>query len=101
MGYQQHLVPSKSGKYGKYDPNFLDDQSLRQGKHHTVLRLEAYQVSVIPFVRPRHLKEELNDQFRLSHPQIHPSLTLSKLRNLQKDLREIVLVLPVLDISTV
>jgi len=85
----------------RYNPNFLDDQSLRQGKHHTVLRLEAYQVSVIPFVRPRRLKEELNDQFRTSHPGMHPSITLSKLRNLQKDLREITLVIPELDISTV
>jgi len=84
-----------------YNPDFLDDQSLRQGKHHTVLSLEAYQVSVIPFVRPRRLKEELNAQFRALHPTIHPSLTLSKLRNLQKDLREMTLVLPELDISTV
>ncbi|CAE8680749.1 unnamed protein product [Polarella glacialis] len=64
----------------------LQSQALEcyAGKNHTVLRLEAYQVSVIPFVRPRRLKEELNDQFRCSHPKIHPSMTLSKLRNLLK-----------------
>ncbi|CAK0841919.1 unnamed protein product [Prorocentrum cordatum] len=70
-----HLVRSLSGTddgrlprgRGHYDPGFLDDQRLRQGKHHTVLRLEGYQVSVIPFVRPRRLKEELNDQFRSAH----------------------------------
>jgi len=85
----------------EYDPNFLDDRTLRQGKNHTVLRLEAYQVSVIPFVRPRRRKEELNDQFRTSHPNLHPSITLSKLRNLQKDLRDIATTNPELDISTV
>ncbi|CAE8614794.1 unnamed protein product [Polarella glacialis] len=79
--YAEYLVPTVGGTY---DPDFLDNQSLRQGKNHTVLRLEAYQVSVIPFVRPRRLKEELNDQFRCSHPKIHPSMTLSKLRNLLK-----------------
>eukprot|EP00421_Protoceratium_reticulatum_P009164 CAMPEP_0168357632 /NCGR_PEP_ID=MMETSP0228-20121227/692_1 /TAXON_ID=133427 /ORGANISM="Protoceratium reticulatum, Strain CCCM 535 (=CCMP 1889)" /LENGTH=422 /DNA_ID=CAMNT_0008370167 /DNA_START=83 /DNA_END=1347 /DNA_ORIENTATION=- len=96
--YARYLAPSAGADY---DPDFLDDQSLRQGKHHTVLRLEAYHVSVIPFVRPRRLKEELNDQFRIWHPGIHPSITLSKLRNLQKDLREITLGISELDASTV
>lgn len=85
----------------QYDPTFLDDLPQRQGKHHTVMRLEAYQVSVIPFLRPQRLKEELNDQFRLNHPSIHPSVTLSKLRNLQKDLLGIAKQLPSLDVSTV
>jgi len=96
--YATLLVPSESGSY---DPFFLDDPTLRQGKHHTVLRLDAYQVSVIPFLRPRRLKEELNDQFRASHPQIHPSMTLSKFRNLQKDLLHITQLIPALDVSTV
>jgi len=96
--FSNFLVP---GDDTSYDPDFLDDQSLRQGKGHTVLQLESYQVSVIPFLHLRRLKEELNDQFRCSHPSIHPSMTLSKLRNLQKDLREITLTMPELDISTV
>lgn len=100
ISYARFLVPGMNGGQ-VYDPDFLDDRSLHQGKHHTVLRLEGYQVSIIPFVRPRRLKEELNDQFRVSHPQIHPSLTLSKLRNLQKDLREITLTMPELDIASV
>jgi len=97
--YANCLEPSAASC--EYDPNFLDDRTLRQGKNHTVLRLEAYQVSVIPFVRPRRRKEELNDQFRLSHPQLHPSMTLSKLRNLQKDLRDIATTNPEVDLSTV
>jgi len=96
--YAKFLVPSVGGSY---DPDFLDDQSLRQGKNHTVLRLDGYQVSIIPFVRARRLKDELNDQFRCSHPQIHPSLTLSKLRNLQKDLREITQTMHDLDVCSV
>lgn len=97
--FAEHLSPR--GEKDSYDPNFLDDQSLRQGKNHTVLQLESYQVSVLPFLRPRRLKEELNDQFRVSHPDIHPSITLSKLRNLQKDLREIAVDVDELDFSTV
>lgn len=96
--YADLLLPHK---LGQYNPDSLDDQSLRQGKHHTVMHLESYHVSVIPFVRPKRLKEELNGQFRASHPQIHPSITLSKLRNLQKDLREITLAVPELDIACV
>jgi len=97
--YASCLEPSAASC--DYDPNFLDDRTLRQGKNHTVLRLEAYQVSVIPFVRPRRRKEELNDQFRTSHPQLHPSMTLSKLRNLQKDLCDIATTNPEVDLSTV
>jgi len=97
--YASCLEPSAASC--EYDPNFLDDRTLRQGKNHTVLRLEAYQVSVIPFVRPRRRKEELNDQFRTSHPQLHPSMTLSKLRNLQKDLRDIAMTNADVDLSTV
>merc|ERR1719329_1553599 len=97
ISYSSFLVRSDH----QYDPNFLDDLPQRRGKHHTVMRLEAYQVSVIPFLRPQRLKEELNDQFRLNHPNIHPSVTLSKLRNLQKDLLGILKQLPVLDVSTV
>lgn len=96
--YAQFLVPSVGGTY---DPDFLDDQSLRQGKNHTVLRLEGYHVSILPFVRARRLRDELNDQFRCSHPHIHPSLTLSKLRNLQKDLREITERMHELDVCSV
>eukprot|EP00927_Polykrikos_kofoidii_P042482 TRINITY_DN36452_c0_g1_i1.p1 TRINITY_DN36452_c0_g1~~TRINITY_DN36452_c0_g1_i1.p1 ORF type:complete len:495 (+),score=81.72 TRINITY_DN36452_c0_g1_i1:176-1660(+) len=98
ISYARSLVPTNDENY---DPDFLDDPSLKQGKHHTVLRLESYQVSVIPFVRPYRLKEELNDQFRRSHAEIHPSITLSKLRNLQKDLRQIHDDIAEVDMSTV
>eukprot|EP00747_Dinoflagellata_sp_TGD_P097981 gnl/TRDRNA2_/TRDRNA2_167307_c1_seq4.p1 gnl/TRDRNA2_/TRDRNA2_167307_c1~~gnl/TRDRNA2_/TRDRNA2_167307_c1_seq4.p1 ORF type:complete len:231 (+),score=54.20 gnl/TRDRNA2_/TRDRNA2_167307_c1_seq4:98-790(+) len=60
----------------KYDPFFLDDPSLKQG-------------------------QELNNLFRTTHPEIHSSLTLSKLRNLQKDLLNITSRVDELDVSTV
>jgi hypothetical protein len=96
--YGELLQPSP---YSTYAPFYLDDPNLRQGVHHTVLRLESYQVSIIPWVRPRRLKEELNDQFRDSHPEIHPALTLSKLRNLKNELLELVNNIEKLDVITV
>lgn len=92
--YKQYLVPGESGSY---DPNFLDDRS----QHHTVVNVESHGVSVNPFSRKSRFKEDMNEQFRQLHPWLDRSLTLSKLRNLQKDLREMTLSIPELDISTV
>jgi hypothetical protein len=39
--------------------------------------------SVILFVNPKQLKDELNRQFRDKHPELPPSLTLSKIRSLK------------------
>lgn len=39
--------------------------------------------SVILFVNPKQLKDELNRQFREKHPELPPSLTLSKIRSLK------------------
>eukprot|EP00930_Biecheleria_cincta_P041599 TRINITY_DN28538_c0_g1_i1.p1 TRINITY_DN28538_c0_g1~~TRINITY_DN28538_c0_g1_i1.p1 ORF type:complete len:200 (-),score=18.40 TRINITY_DN28538_c0_g1_i1:66-632(-) len=68
VSYAKLLVPSVGGAN---DPDFLDDQPLGQGKNHTVLPLESYQISIIPFVRACRIKDELNDQIRQHHPQIH------------------------------
>ena len=40
--------------------------------------------SVILFVNDKDLKNSLNEQFRERHPQLPPSLTVSKIRNLKK-----------------
>lgn len=40
--------------------------------------------SVLLFVKPRVLKDELNTQFREKHPSLPPSLTLSKIRSLKR-----------------
>ena len=67
----------------------LDDPELRTGKHRTVIALPCYMGSVIQYTRPTDLKQELNDQFRQKHPDLDPSLTLSKIRNLKAALLEI------------
>ena len=35
------------------------------------------------------MKKELNDQFRLMHSDLHPSLTLSMIRNLKNKLLQV------------
>jgi hypothetical protein len=40
-------------------------------------------------VTPKALKRELNEQFRLLHPWLHPSLKLTKIRKLKQKLLEI------------
>lgn len=92
--YKQYLVPGDSGSY---DPDFLDDRSLQ----YTVVDVEPHEVFVNPFNRKSKYKEEMNEQFRQRHPWLDRSMTLSKLRNLQKDLREMTLAIPRLDMSTV
>ena len=39
---------------------------------------------MIPYVRPADLKRELNERFRETHPEIDPSITLSKIRRLKQ-----------------
>eukprot|EP00923_Selenidium_pygospionis_P009193 GHVN01015710.1.p1 GENE.GHVN01015710.1~~GHVN01015710.1.p1 ORF type:complete len:466 (-),score=55.07 GHVN01015710.1:1227-2624(-) len=67
-----------------YDPRHLDDPRFRQGVHHTLMHLEGCHISIIPFVNPQKLKEERNQQFRNTHPQVPKSMTLSKLRSLKE-----------------
>jgi hypothetical protein len=40
--------------------------------------------SIILYVNKKELKQSLNEQFRERHPQLPPSLTISKIRNLKK-----------------
>lgn len=74
---------------GVYDPLSLDDPELKTGKHKTVITLPCYMASIIQYATPAELKQELNDQFRQKHPDIDPSMTLSKLRNLKASLLEV------------
>jgi len=86
-----------------HNPFYLDDPRSNQNTKHTILSLESYHVSIIPFTRTKRLKEELNDIFAKKHPWLHKSLTLSKLRNLKRDLLRISDKdkFPDLDISTI
>lgn len=72
-----------------YDPNSLDDPDLRYGLHRYVLQRSKNTgpilSSIITYVNKKDLKETLNEQFRERHPQLPPSLTLSKIRNCKKE----------------
>jgi len=71
-----------------FDPNFIDDPDLLHGSHRYVLqrsgRTGPIISSIILFVNKKELKDSLNEQFREKHPNLPPSLTLSKIRNLKK-----------------
>ncbi|ETV93725.1 hypothetical protein, variant 1 [Aphanomyces invadans] len=80
----KHPVPLQ------YQPNFLDNPEYRQGRHKDVIRgdrkLGPMVSSIMRFVKPNDLKEELNKQFREAHPWLHDSdLSLSKIRNLKQE----------------
>ena len=61
-------------------PLALDDPTVHGHRHRVVLAMAGLRSSVISFVRGKQLKRELNEQFRLSHDWLHPSMSLSKLR---------------------
>ncbi|EUD66323.1 hypothetical protein C922_03239 [Plasmodium inui San Antonio 1] len=97
ISYEHLLSPSKH----EYDAFCLFNPRFKQGKHHTVMCLQGYNVSVIPFVKAKKLKEEVNELFNEINPWIHKSLTLSKLRNLKIDLFNLISNIPQIDISTI
>lgn len=69
-----------------YDPLFLDDPELTTGRHKTIVNLTGYISSVIHYAGDEEIKRELNDLFTEMHPYIHPSMSLSKIRNLKRTL---------------
>ncbi|OQR83417.1 hypothetical protein ACHHYP_14744 [Achlya hypogyna] len=73
-----------------YDPNFLDNPEYRQGRHKDVIRgdrkVGPIVSSILRFVKPHDLKEELNKQFRETHAWLADAeLSLSKIRNLKQE----------------
>ena len=99
---QQPLVKFKGVAYGfvlrnnledaePYEPFHLDDPELQSGKHRMVMSLPGLVGSVIPFVKPRDLKVQVNEQFALAHPWLSAGLTLSKIRAVKRDLLAIAL----------
>lgn len=83
-----------------YNPVFLDDPALKTGKHRTVIALPSLLGSITHYTSQAELKRDLNDQFRQRHPDIHPSLTLSQIRNLKQCLLDTALALDI-ELSTV
>ncbi|GAA5804373.1 hypothetical protein HPULCUR_009861 [Helicostylum pulchrum] len=67
-----------------YDPYFLDNDTY--GKY----GLDPSSLGCLSNgMRPSDLKREMNEQFRLNHPEIAPEITLSKIRAIKLHLFEI------------
>eukprot|EP01036_Dinobryon_divergens_P025959 gene25959-34559_t len=70
------------------EPNLVDDPELIHGSHRYVLPKAAATgpiiSSIILYVNKTNLKKSLNEEFRERHPNLPPSLTLSKIRNIKK-----------------
>eukprot|EP00903_Cladosiphon_okamuranus_P014893 g13791.t1 len=75
-------------KKAPYKAGFLDDPALKVGRHRHMTRGDQHTgpvvSSVLLFVKPRVLKDELNARFREEHPFLPPSLTLSKIRSVKR-----------------
>ncbi|KAJ1721834.1 18S rRNA pseudouridine methyltransferase [Coemansia erecta] len=67
-----------------YQPNRLDDPGLHKGLQRTVLGLTGYMSTVFEYTRPDDLRQELNDHFRETHPELYAvGLTLDQIRRLR------------------
>ncbi|KAJ1939208.1 hypothetical protein GGF37_004486, partial [Kickxella alabastrina] len=67
-----------------YQPNRLDDPGLHKGLQRTVLGLTGYMGTIFEYTRPDDLRQELNDHFRETHPELYAAgLTLDQIRRLR------------------
>ncbi|KAJ2443732.1 hypothetical protein GGF42_006532 [Coemansia sp. RSA 2424] len=67
-----------------YQPNRLDDPGLHKGLQRTVLGLTGYMGTIFEYTRPDDLRQELNDHFRETHPELCAvGLTLDQIRRLR------------------
>jgi len=87
--YAKLLTPSHSLERkppDNYHVTVLDDPTLITGKHKTIIALPYFMSSIIQYSRPSDLKKELNEQFRQLHPDLDPSLTLTQIRKVKKNI---------------
>ena len=68
----------------EYDPLALDNPSQRTGTERVLYQLPGLMISVIPYVSPKDLKRQLNEQFRQRNEDLHPSLTLTLIRGIKR-----------------
>jgi hypothetical protein len=73
------------GSVDQYDPNYLDDGTIKQGKSRLITSGPAYRNSFLPYVKRKNLKDEINAQFAELHPWLPKSMSLSKLRTLKRE----------------
>lgn len=81
-----------SNKRNAWDVDYsfaiLDDSKIIQGKHRVVQNLPSARVSILPYIKTKVLKEEVNQLFRKQNPHLPEDLTLSKVRKMKKELLE-------------
>lgn len=65
-----------------YSWSYLDDPALATGKHRVVMQLCGMSSTVLPYVRPKVLKAELDTAFARRHPWL--SIKLTQLRKVKK-----------------
>ncbi|KAI8376218.1 uncharacterized protein BYT42DRAFT_573815 [Radiomyces spectabilis] len=94
LSYAQFLVASGSlsepmeetlGQKDSYDPIMLDNDSYQISANYS----HSLNTSTPQMIRSSELKRELNEQFKLAHPEIPPEITLSKIRAIKLHLLEI------------
>jgi hypothetical protein len=76
-----------------YSPLFLDDPSLKSGKHRVVLQLAGFMSSLASYVRSKELRAELNASFAARHSSWLPpsaQMSLSKLLKCKQLLLDLV-----------
>lgn len=73
----------------EYEPNFFDDPELKTGKHRTVVTLPFFIGSLLHHTNPSVIKRELNEVFKATHPTVDPTLTLSHIRSLKRQLVQV------------
>ena len=80
-GDRRHAI----GSVENYDPNFLDDGTIKQGKSRLITSGPSHRHSFLPYVKRSNLKDEINAQFRELHPWLPTSMSLSKIRTLKRE----------------
>ncbi|XXQ38913.1 Cyclin-like domain-containing protein [Plasmodiophora brassicae] len=100
VSYRALLDPQTSNLFlSLYSPKLLDDPDAKLGSNRLIMNLPCYMSSVIAFVRSKDLRLDLNQQFRLKHPWLPPSMTLSKLRSVKAKILRVIVELE-MEVST-